>query len=168
MPRPLPAALLAAAALAAGLSLAPRPLAARNGPNGGGEAYAVAGGAVPVLYHPGTGESWALARLAPGEHVWLPCDRVTDPERVAEIRETLAADPAPPGGPRDPRASADSPNVPAGGAYFPGDLLGGDLIGGDLIGGDLIGGNAIDGDLIGGNVVGKDLLEGELRDGDGE
>ena len=162
MTRPLPAALLAAAALAAGLSLAPAPLPAQSGPGGGGGGdYAVAGGPTPVLYRPGTGESWALARVGPGEHVWLPCDRVDDPGKAAEIREKLAADPAPTAGSEDPQA-------PAGGAYFPGDLLGGDLIGGDLIGGSLIGGNAIDGDLIGGNVVGKDLLGGELRDGGGE
>ena len=157
----LPAALSAAAGLAAAAAFAPDPLPARQSGGGPGP-FAVAGGAVPVLLETGTGQTWALARVGPGEHAWLPCERVTDPDRAAELRTRVSADAsadaAPPG---DQNASA-----PAGGAYFPGDLLGGDLIGGDLIGGSLVGGNAIDGDLVGGNVVGRDLLEGRLMDAD--
>ena len=166
-PRPLPAAVLAAAGLAAGWLLAPRPLPAQNETAGAGGSYAVAGGPVPVLLDGATGQTWSLARLGPGEHVWLPCERVDDPDRAKELRDRLAAaGPEPPAGP-----GGGSAQRPAGGAYFPGNLLGGDLIGGDLIGGDLVGGNlvggnAIDGGLIGGNVVGKDLVEGELLDTD--
>ena len=167
MPRPLPAALLAAACLAAGALLAPRPLPAQN--DGGESArgdYRVAGGTVPVLLDAATGETWALARVGPGEHVWLPCDRVTDPDAAKAVRDRLRQA----GGDGTPDAPAgggsERANLPPGGAYFPGDLLGGDLIGGDLIGGSLIGSDAIHGDLIGGNAVSGDLVEGVPLDSD--
>ena len=126
---------------------------------GAGGPFAVAGGATPVLLDTATGDAWALARLGPGEHAWLPCERVTDPARAAELRGRLRGDGAANANGGGPAAASAEP---AGGAYFPRHLLGGDLIHGDLIGGDLVGGSLVGEALIGGAVVDGDLLGGQV------
>ena len=174
-PFPLAAAGLLAAAAAVLWAASPR---APGQPPGDSEAaggpFAVAGGATPILLDTATGDAWALARLGPGEHVWLPTERVTDPARAAELRGRLRKDGAANGDGGD--ANGGGPTAaaaePAGGAYFPGHLLGGDVIHGDLIGGDLVGGSLVGEALIGGAVVdgpppGERAAGDSAKDGEG-